>query len=196
MPPRYTTQERTEIVLLYLEKGISLRQVANIFQQRHPDRLKPSHNGILKIVKRFKAHGTVAERHRTGRHQSATDAVSATNVLALYSVKPVNSLRRVERETSISYSSIRRILKKENFKPYKLTILQELKEGDFDRRLLFANWAHEQVDMDDSFGINIIFSDEAIFHLNGQVNKQNTRLWSVKNPRWMIDLHSQVFLSC
>lgn len=30
---------------------------------------------------------------------------------------------------------------------------------------------------------NILFSDEAHFHLNGHVNKQNCRYWAAENPR-------------
>ena len=30
---------------------------------------------------------------------------------------------------------------------------------------------------------NIIFSDEAHFHVNGFVNKQNSRHWAAENPR-------------
>ena len=49
----------------------------------------------------------------------------------------------------------------------------------------FCQWALGQYDQNNDFGRNIIFSDEAIFHLNGEVNSQNFRYWSDTNPHWM-----------
>jgi hypothetical protein len=37
----------------------------------------------------------------------------------------------------------------------------------------------------------IVFSDEAIFYLNGHVNRHNCRYWCDNNPRWMEDSHVQ-----
>lgn len=59
---------------------------------------------------------------------------------------------------------------------------QELKITDHRIRRAFAGWALNQLDEDDQFFKKIIFSDEAHFHLNGYVNKQNCRIWGSENP--------------
>ena len=39
--------------------------------------------------------------------------------------------------------------------------------------------------LDPQFTQKILFSDEANFYVNGEVNKQNHRYWSDTNPHWM-----------
>lgn len=41
------------------------------------------------------------------------------------------------------------------------------------------------------FKTKIVFTDEACFSLNGQVNRQNSRYWSDKNPHWAQECHTQ-----
>jgi hypothetical protein len=36
---------------------------------------------------------------------------------------------------------------------------------------------------DEDFAAKLIFSDEATFHLSGEVNRHNVRLWGTANPR-------------
>ncbi|CAH1989820.1 unnamed protein product [Acanthoscelides obtectus] len=62
---------------------------------------------------------------------------------------------------------------------YKIQLVQELKDNDAIQRLNFAN---EMLNRFSSLN-NVLFSDEAHFHLNGHVNKQNCRYWSPENPR-------------
>jgi hypothetical protein len=48
------------------------------------------------------------------------------------------------------------------------------------------------MEMDPSFLYNLEFSDEAHFHLNGKVNRQNFRYWDTRNPSCYseVPLHS------
>lgn len=63
--------------------------------------------------------------------------------------------------------------------PFKIQLVQELKPTDPADRLFFANEIMDRFPETD----NILFSDEAHFHLNGHVNKQNCRYWSRENPK-------------
>jgi hypothetical protein len=40
----------------------------------------------------------------------------------------------------------------------------------------------EKLDEDNKFLRKIMFSDEAIFHVSGKVNKQNVRIWGSEHP--------------
>jgi len=60
-------------------------------------------------------------------------------------------------------------------------IVQELNQQDFGRRITFAETMLQMFEEDPK--LVIVTSDEAHFHLNGNVNKQNFRYWSLMNPR-------------
>jgi hypothetical protein len=59
---------------------------------------------------------------------------------------------------------------------YKVQILQELKSEDNPRR---HNFACDMLDRtaDPNFLINIMFSDETIFHVSGVINRHNVWIW-------------------
>jgi hypothetical protein len=39
------------------------------------------------------------------------------------------------------------------------------------------------MEMDDQFLDKIVFSDEAVFHVNVKVNKHNPHIWGTENPK-------------
>jgi len=75
--------------------------------------------------------------------------------------------------------------------PYKLHLIQELCEDDFDRRMQFCDFIMEMMNNDSLFLDNIVFSDEATFELTGNVNRHNCRYWSDINPHWLRENHTQ-----
>jgi hypothetical protein len=81
---------------------------------------------------------------------------------------------------------LQRILHDElNFHPYKIMIVQKLLPSDFVQHRLFCERMLEIIASDD---IILTMSDEAHFHLDGYVNKQNYRFWAAENPR---ELHQR-----
>ncbi|KAG2456425.1 TT30A protein, partial [Polypterus senegalus] len=88
-------------------------------------------------------------------------------------------------ESGISRTSLRRILATHKWYPYKLQLLPHLNEDDPDRRTEFAEWAKQKLEQDPQFTQKILFSDEANFYVNGEVNKQNHHYWSDTNPHWI-----------
>ena len=83
------------------------------------------------------------------------------------------------------------IMKKEKFHPYKIHLVQELNEDDFDRRVEFTEIIMNRIQQDGNFINRILFSDESTFCLNGHVNRHNCRYWSDTNPYWMEQIHTQ-----
>ena len=62
--------------------------------------------------------------------------------------------------------------------PYKARLLHVLTEEDFAHRTTFCEEVQERLDNDPDFIYNEIFTDEAHFHLSGDVNRHNLRYWS------------------
>lgn len=73
-----------------------------------------------------------------------------------------------------------------NFEPYKIQIVREPKQTNYIARLEFCEKMMEKIN--GNFIDSLLMSDEARFHINGRVNKHNSRYWSFRNPR---DLHKR-----
>lgn len=65
-----------------------------------------------------------------------------------------------------------------------MQILQELSGDGKARRLAFCQDELARIAADPGHLQFLVFSDEAIFHLDGRVNKHNSRYWSKENPHW------------
>lgn len=124
------------------------------------------------------------KRKPPGPSRSARTPQNVDRVREAIQRSPARSARRHASELGISKSTVKRVLHKDlGFHPYKLMIVQKLSEGDYQQRLTFA-----QIMLDifeENEDLAIIMSDEAHFHLNGVVNKQNCRFWASGNPREM-----------
>ena len=87
----------------------------------------------------------------------------------------------------LSYSAISRVLDESGFKAYKLKVLHAIQQDDMDRHVEFCQWALQTIEDDDNFLNTLIFSDEAIFRMNGHVNKQNCRIWGTEEPSVFVE---------
>ena len=56
---------------------------------------------------------------------------------------------------------------------YKIQLTQQLKPNDHEQRREFVKWIINHQKMDAGFSSKIILNDEAHFHLDGFVNRQN-----------------------
>lgn len=101
------------------------------------------------------------------------------------------SIRKAAQYHEISRGSVHNILKANKMKPYRIHLLQQLSEDDFDRRLQFCEDVMQRIDNNNQFCSNILFSDEASFELYGTVNRHNCRYWSDTNPHWSFESKTQ-----
>lgn len=96
---------------------------------------------------------------------------------------PNISIRDIVKLTSISYSTVHRILTQDlNLYPYKAHVVQELKPGDPEARSSFARAMMEYRLSDPTFHEDLVFFDEALFRLQGVPNRQNYRTWAESDP--------------
>ena len=91
---------------------------------------------------------------------------------------PHSSLRQLKIRHNMSVTTLQRLLKKEKYHPYKMILVQELKNNDYERRLKYSDWIVKQFNDDPLFVKNTVFTDECVFSSDGQVCTQNVRYWA------------------
>ncbi|GFT26553.1 uncharacterized protein TNCV_3603971 [Trichonephila clavipes] len=110
-----------------------------------------------------------------------------SNVLASTSV------RRVAEALDTPRSTVQKIMRNIlRYYPYKLQFVQELLPHDFETRHLFSLQFLARLEVDPEWPWNILWTDEAHFHLDGSVNTHNCRIWETDNPHstLRVPLHS------
>ncbi len=121
-----------------------------------------------------------------------TDAKLA-EIEAFFMKNPRTSLRKGAQQLNVSISTLWKAVRtKLKMKPFRMSVIKEVKEVDRSQRLKFCRWIGKRIYHDKTFLDNVWFSDEAHFHLHGHVNSWNTRIWAKENPRvsLQVGLHS------
>lgn len=187
----YTTAERVEIISLYFKNGENARLTANLFNQRHPNK-NCNRKYVIELVRKFQSTGSVANKKRDAvQNRPVRNEAVEVGILGQVVADPTLSTRKLEVLTQISRTSIWRILKAYKFHPYKIHLVHQLNEDDFDRRQEFCELMVERLINNPNYLFNICFSDECSFFLNSTVNRHNCRYWSDANPRIFHEVHTQ-----
>ena len=129
---------------------------------------------FTRLCDKFDKHGAICDVHRgrSGRPLTATSPASSATVLRRFKTSPLKSATHCARQTGISITSVRRILKAVKWKVYIPRILHAIND-DPDRRMHFCGRFQRMVIEDEEFVTKIVWSDEAQFKLNGTVNRHN-----------------------
>jgi len=142
------------------------------------------HLTITWLCDKFDTHGTICEVHkgRSGKPLTATSpASSSAMVLERFTTSPQKSATQCAWEIGVCSTSVRRILKAFKWKVYILRLLHAINDDDLDRRMQFCEWFQQMVNEDEEFVMQIVWSDEAQFKLNGTVNRHNCVYWAPEN---------------
>lgn len=181
-------QDKFEAVIIFGEANRNYHAAVRIFNERYPER-QIGRKFLRKLISKFQETGSVKDAPRSGRPKIGEDV--KVQVLAEMVVNPQQSTKHVADACNISRTSVKKILKRHKFHPYKMKILHELTEDDPDRRLEFCEIMSERITRNPNYLRNICFSDESTFYLNGRVNTQNCRYWSDENPHVFREGHTQ-----
>jgi hypothetical protein len=149
----------------------------------------PNRKTILLWAGNFRETGSSLKQKLSGRPHSiwTPDNIAAVRQAI---TAPRRSAIKYALALGISDRSVRRILLTDlKYHPYKMMIVQELRECDWLSRQASCEAILENVPAD----ADVLSSYEAYFHLSGCVNKQNFRYWATDNPRQLQErpLHSE-----
>lgn len=131
-----------------------------------------------------------AGHHRAGR--SRINWRLEDRVIALARSYPLMSLRRIAGCIgNISHMTVRRIIREQGFRPYRLQYVQALQPGDYRARREFCQWMLQKLENNSHFIENILFTDEASFSNISILNRHNTRIWAPRNLHAIIQREMQ-----
>lgn len=175
---RLTNEQKSFIIMNYAKFG-GFSEFARKYRKEFKTKDTPMRNTVMRLLKKFKDTTSADDLPRSGRPKSVSTEEKIEEVRVLLENNPGMSLRRTAIQTGVSVGRAHFIAKTMlNLYPYKIKILQELKDKDFAKRVNFAKWFLSKDLIADYF----IASDEAYFHLDGTVNNHNFRIWSQSNP--------------
>jgi hypothetical protein len=97
----------------------------------------PTRLTIYRIGDKFGATGSVANAPKSGHPRTSMTEENEMRVAMTFVNSPKKSTRRAAQELSLPRTSLRRLMRKLNLKPYLPRLLHGLLEDDPDRRLQF-----------------------------------------------------------
>lgn len=132
---------------------------------------------IYRWVKRL-LNGDILSKKSPGRKRTVTNKTLIAKIRRNYKKnQKKKTVKKLAEESKCSRSTIARIIRNEvKFKPYKKIICPKLKDHHIDQRYSFAIWIRKNYNRDRCR--TILFSDEKIFNANGQINRQNDRVYA------------------
>ena len=185
MAHRLTKEERITAIQHYYKTRNATqtaRLIANEFNRPIPRR-----QSIVELIKKFEDTGSVADQLRSGRPSTAKSPEFQARLSAHVLPQEATSTRRLAHQLSadgdtVSHMTVQRALKDMGLHVYRPVLLHALHEDDHDRRLEFCELFQRMHVDDPNFILKIIWSDEAVFKLNGTINRHNCIFYDVANP--------------
>jgi inhibitor of nuclear factor kappa-B kinase subunit alpha len=143
--------------------------------------LKVPESTVRDDIKRFQETNSHEDRKGRGRKRTVNIASNRQKIKNRLKKNPRLSTRKLAKTIKISRQSVRRIIKNElHMKSYKLKKAQLLTEKAKNIRLERAKLLKTR------FSANkhrsILFSDEKLFTIEQNHNRQNDRIWSQEEP--------------
>lgn len=127
---------------------------------------------------------------RSSGHKQQSNRISdekRNQIVTAFGDGACSSQRDGSMKFHVSQPSVCRILKDSDLKAYKYTLVQELKEEDYNKRLDFCRLVIDRTEADRRWMERIIFSDEATLHLNGTINCHNCYYYSAQNDHRIME---------
>ena len=138
---RWNSEERSFAVETYFSNGYSVIATQRAFRRRFniaPSGRVPDRKSIVTWVTTFRQTSSTTRR-RTGVPRPIRSPENVAAVRASILRSPRRSARKHESALGLSDRSVRRILHDDlHYHPYKLAIVQELSERDFNSRASMA----------------------------------------------------------
>ena len=149
---------------------------------------RPTRQAVRAVVDKFETKFTLLDFQVPKRRCTARSEEIIASVSASIQIEPNQSIPRRTQELGIAKTTLLRIMRKYlGLHAFKIKLTQKLKPLGHLKRRNFSIWALAKLEENEEIHRKIIYSDEALFRLNGFVNKQNMRYWSAKNSNVLFE---------
>lgn len=187
MDRKLSIEERVKIASRF-EVWKSVVQVQRWWRAENGRNAYLSPNTIKNCHQKLLHTGSVSDSVRSGRHKTSLSNDNIEIVRGIFERSPSTSIRKAARESNLTFYSVRNVLRKElNFRPWKPNFVQELYLEDCDNRMEFSENMLQWAEEDASLWNNVLWSDEAVFHVGGFINRHNCHFWSNDKPGYTIE---------
>lgn len=136
-PNVFSNTEMRDMLCVYAQENYSCLAATQRYGEMYPDRVQPNHQTFRNIFRRLGETGQFKPKRDVGRPKLIS-VDQEDDILVRIAENPQLSTRRLSSMTGVSQSTVFRILKKENLKPYHFTPVQNLLPRDLPARLNFA----------------------------------------------------------
>lgn len=188
---KYENYEKWDMIVCFIQTGENAEAASNLYYERYPERRQPFRD-IFARLRRNLIDGGQFEKKRPKLYESNRDKeFDEVVVLGAVENNPKTSTRNLKILTGLPRTSVRRILKKHKFKPYRTRRVHQLRPGDFERRMVFCQWFLERCNQVRDFSLNCIWTDEAYVNSAGIFNRYNSYTWAQQNPHSIVEQRSQ-----
>ena len=171
---------RIRAVQLFWQTGSAAAARRALVRERGRRGVPRAHN-ISGWARAFQEAGSLQRRQHRRQPHRLTPAILRVLRRAIQR-NPRLSVRRLSTRTGIPRTTLHRAIRHLlGLFPYKLQLVQRLHRGDKAQRLQFCRWLLSKWRLL-SFRKGLIMTDEAHFHLDGSVVKQNCRVWGTDPP--------------
>lgn len=183
---KFTIEQRVFVVNHWVKYDHDYASLVLDFEDKFPNTRVPERGYAQRLYRKFLTTGTVNDKPRSGRPKTAFTDENLETVAFHFTEHPRTSQRHSARQLQMKRSSLQRLMKAVQFKPYRPRVLQQLSEDDFDRRLEFCELFLARLAVEPDLPERILWTDEAQFKINGLVNRHNSVYWSTDNPRIIV----------
>lgn len=192
----YTNEEALDMLLILGECLKNFRAAERLYAQRYPDRQRHSYKVFKRLADRVLETGCVQPgKNKNKRIERPVRNEIAADVLAAVQINPHDSTRQISRDAGVGHMTVWRIINEHKMHPYKISLHQELEEGDPQRRIDFCTFALNKTIEDRTFFNSVLWCDEATFRSTGEVNRHNMHYWAIENPHWIREVNNQRYWS-
>ena len=178
------------MVFIYAECRQVMRAAVRLYARKYPDRQTPARSVFANIIITFKDTGSVANTIRQ-QSKTATGEQNSINILAAVAHNPHVNTRQIEHESGVSPRSLRRILHSKKLHSSTFHIISSFMAVTSKTGYNFPDGVQRQLQFDDMFLAKVLFTDEATFTNNGQVNLRNMHYYPTENPHWQREVYAQ-----